>query len=208
MEDYKDLLEAVVQNLAGGGTTGEVSNASFENNGIDKSHDGAKYDAVTTEDGKWIIYKDIDTKTRKVNVYVESKYYKPTFQQFVFEKACLVTFLDAYALPIYSFSDLSDYAATMGMANAHYQGIEGITEDEYMKKRREEMGVGPFFEELLEQMGLDAYDAYTEMGKLALSLQKGQESEPDINKQTVSVLDDLIGGYSEIRICWSYGSFI
>ncbi len=86
----------------------EDENAKFENNGIDKTHDGAKYDPITTDDGMWIIYKDIDTKTTKVNVYVESKYYCPSFEQFVFEKYCLAGVLTSYALPVYSFSDLSD----------------------------------------------------------------------------------------------------
>ncbi len=87
----------------------EDENAKFENNGIDKTHDGAKYDPITTDDGMWIIYKDIDTKTTKVNVYVESKYYCPSFEQFVLEKYCLAGVLTSYALPVYSFSDLSDF---------------------------------------------------------------------------------------------------
>ncbi len=147
----------------------EDKNAAFENNGIDKSHDGAKYDSVTTDDGMWTIYKDIDTKTTKVNVYVESKYYCPSFEQFVLEKSLLVSFLGKYSLPIYSFSDLSDFYADLIFTESKMSALQGgeevINETEYMKQRRERMGVGPFFSEILEQLGIDEYDAYEEVGK-------------------------------------------
>ncbi len=154
----------------------EEANGKFENNGIDKTHDGAKYDPVVTDDGMWIIYKDIDTKTTKVNVYVESKYYCPSFEQFVLEKCCLAGFLNNYALPVYSFSDLSDFYARFLILN-EYEDLS--VDDNYINKRKEEMNVGEFFEELLGKMGVDAYDAYKEIGKIMISELKTGDFELD-----------------------------
>lgn len=153
----------------------------YETVEIDKSHDGIQYDPVTTDDGMWTVYKDIDTETRKVNVYVTSKYYCPSFGQYVLEKYYLNTMLHSYALPIYSFSDLSDFGA---MITIMTWGEEGMTNELikksdnyiYIRDRIEQMGVGPFLSELLETVGVNEYDLYKLVGEdLAEKLEKKEE---------------------------------
>ncbi len=157
----------------------EETNGKFENNGIDKTHDGAKYDPVVTDDGMWIIYKDIDTKTTKVNVYVESKYYYPSFGQFYVEKVCLAGILCSYGLPVYSFSDLSDFYTQLMILKS-----EGslIFDEDYIRQRKEEMKVGVFFEELLEKMGVDLYDAYQGLGEMMISGKEDNNLDDYINE--------------------------
>ncbi len=161
LKDFEEQIKEV--------SNEEERNAKYENNGIDKSHDGAQYDAVTTDDGIWTIYKDIDTRTTKVNVYVESKYYYPSFEQFILEKMFLVEFLYGSALPIYSFSDLSDFYAMCLLGKFDILGLiadDGVLhEDDYMKNRRKEMEIGPFLDELLKQTGTNEYDVLEELGK-------------------------------------------
>ncbi len=164
------------------------TNEKFENNGIDKTHDGAKYDPIVTDDGMWIIYKDIDTKTTKVNVYVESKYYCPSFEQFVLEKYFLTMMLYLYALPIYSFSDLSDWFANslinklddaVGVGSNYFNinDVSNIKKDEYVKNREEKMNVGIFFSEILEQLGVDEYDTFKEAGEKLINQMKDIPAE-------------------------------
>ncbi len=206
-----DNLNQYIGDMVNGVDSNQDRNAKFENNGIDKTHDGAQYDPITTEDGMWTIYKDIDTKTTKVNVYVESKYYYPSFEQFVLEKCYLVQILSDPALPVYSFSDLSDFYANMMMVQLKESQPDSniITEDEYMIKRREEMGIGPFFEEILEQAGTDEYDAYKEKGKEIIEKLKGEESSyvsdnssmlPDVFLPNSSELtyDNLLATYNKL----------
>ncbi len=132
-----DNLNQYIGDMVNGVDSNQDRNAKFENNGIDKTHDGAQYDAVTTEDGMWTIYKDIDTKTRKVNVYVESKYYAPSFEQFVLEKCYLTRFLIAYSLPIYSFSDLSDFWTYHFFSENLPTEITETPEYKYIEERKE-----------------------------------------------------------------------
>lgn len=146
----------------------------YETVEIDKSHDGIQYDPVTTDDGMWTVYKDIDTETRKVNVYVTSKYYCPSFGQYVLEKYYLNTMLHSYALPIYSFSDLSDFAAVL--PNEVFELVEKSDNYIYIKDRIEQMGVGPFLSELLETVGVNEYELYKLVGEdLVEKLEKKDE---------------------------------
>lgn len=154
-----------------------VEKPDFENNGIDKSHDGARYDEVETDDGMWTVYKDIDTETRKVNVYVASKYYRPSFEEFVLEKYYLNTILYSYALPVYSFSDLSDAVSSLVVNRGNnFQLFMELLTQEKVKQRMSEMGVGPTLSEVFELMGVEEYDVLTEIGKkLVRQLQANEE---------------------------------
>ncbi len=116
-----------------------------------------KYDVVTTDDGMWEIYKDIDTKTTKVNVYVTSKYYYPSFEQYVFEQFNMSGFLLGCALPIYDFSDLEDYFWNyIEYMYCESKGeIEALWNKTYPNSN---------FSELIEQLGIKDYELYTEVG--------------------------------------------
>ena len=64
----------------------KIINQSGDNE--EKLEDDKKYEIITTDDGMWEIYKDIDTKTTKVNVYVTSKYYYPSLFKNFFIRMC------------------------------------------------------------------------------------------------------------------------
>ncbi len=52
-------------------------------------------------------------------------------------------------------------------------GGQGLEFDEpYINKRKEEMKVGVFFDEILDKLNVDVYDTYQEAGKLIISLMK------------------------------------
>lgn len=100
----------------------------------------------------WTIYKDIDTDTRRVYIYVESKYYCPSFEQFVFEKYYLNSILYSYALPVYSFADLADYV----LWNPEYDDMNSESD---------------FF----QLLGVNKYDFYKAMGKVLVEQLKKKE---------------------------------
>lgn len=120
-----------------------------------------KYEVLTTDDGMWEIYKDIDTTTTKVNVYVASKYYYPSFEQFVLEQYYLQGFLYVFAVPAYEFSDITDfYVGYMERAGLG----EMIEKTEIIKNREETMGIGITFEDILKMENLKDYEVYKELG--------------------------------------------
>ena len=56
---------------------------------------------------------------------------------------------------------------------SRFTGGQGLDFDEpYINKRKEEMKVGVFFDEILDKLNVDAYDTYQEAGKLIISLMK------------------------------------
>lgn len=148
-------------------------------NNEEKLNNNKKYDVITTDDGMWEIYKDIDTKTTKVNVYVTSKYYYPSFEQYVLEQFYLRTFLLGCALPIYDFSDLEDY---------YWNYMEWLN----MENEEEIMALWnkPYpnstFSEMIERLGIKEYELYTEVGSEIVDAMK---NNLNFNKGAIAIGD-------------------
>ena len=74
------------------------------NNGVNISGD----DEEVTDD-IWKISKDITGKTSKVNIYLESIYYKPTFKEFFAREFVLIMLKNSYGMPFYDATDGVDF---------------------------------------------------------------------------------------------------
>ena len=145
----------------------KIINQSGDNE--EKLEDDKKYEIITTDDGMWEIYKDIDTKTTKVNVYVTSKYYYPSFEQYVLEQFYLRTFLLGCAMPIYDFSDLEDYVWNY----MEYQYCEN--EDELINLWNKTYP-NSNFSEFLKNLGIKDYELYTEIGREIVATMKNNSN--------------------------------
>ena len=142
------------------------------NNGTNLSGDEEE---VT--DDIWKISKDITGKTSKVNIYLESIYYKPSFKEFFAREFSVWALENAYGLAFYDETDGVDFWFDLITLTAEYDG----TEDEF-----------------LEEMGYDSYSEYEKMTVYSYSYGLYDVSDELSNQEQIEQIRNMIQENEEL----------